>query len=327
MVSDVFTSLLSITKGLHRDKRTERDYRELNEKIKFSSQYKDAPLFSIEFAERALGEKRKYFKKIINIETNNKFNHLIESFPDNAGKEECVFNYYRLYNEFEQYLINVGKYIESYDHNRKRIYSEDTFIIQYLKTNAIWLFIELQERFSTYGTEDVLTVEEMYRYYFSEEINDLEIKPSELGKTTIKPVVVENNFKAIKSDLPYRPSKENVLSYRDIVQHSKSLAIAEEMMVEAGIIDKDYNFISNTSKRNKSVLGTIYFLFLEKDYFNKIKSSPFKKIKSADVVRFLNNRYNTDARKQFKTFEADSSKRNELINAEYLLKNLPNKLR
>ena len=98
-------------------------------------------------------------------------------------------------------------------------------------------------------------------------------------------------------------------------------------MFEAGIIDKDYNFISNVSRSNKSILGIIYFLFIQKGYFNLIKTEPFKKIKSTDIIKFLNNRYNTDARKQFKNFENDSEKRNELINNEYLLQNLPNKIR
>lgn len=327
MTTDIFASLVSITKGLHKDKRTEREFRELNTKLQYSPQYKAAPVYTIEFAERAIGDKRKYFKKLIDIESNNKFNLLIESFPENATNEECVFNYYKLYNEFKQHLIVIKKYIDKYNHQKTNISNQDTFIIQYLKVNSIWLFLELQERYAKYGDEDVFSIEEMYQYFFDEKVDELEIKPSELGKPKNEPLQTKPTFKAIESDLPHRQTKEKVIAYNQIVQHSKSLARAEEMMFEADIIDKDYNFISNTKRKNKSVLGILYFLFIEKDYFNKVRTDPFKRIKSTDVVRFLNHRYNTDARKQFKTFENNDAERNALISAEYILKNIPNKIR
>lgn len=327
MITDIFASLISITKGLHRDNRTERDFKELNNRLKTDIQYKAAPLFTIEFPEKPFGAKRKYFKSLIDIEATSKFNKLIEEFADTLIEAICVFNYQVFYSQYRQFLIDVKKYIDNHNFQRESLKEENTYIIQYLKANMIWLYMELQERFSNYGSEDEMTIEEIYQYYFEETLNELEIKPSEIGKITIPEKIKENPFKPIESDLPHRPTKDKVLNYRDIVQHSKSLARAEEMMFEAGLIDTDYNFISNTAKSNKSVLGIIYFLFIEKDYFNKIKNDPFKRIKSTDIVRFLNNRYNTDARKQFKNFEANPTKRNELINDEYLLKNLPNKIR
>jgi hypothetical protein len=327
MIKDIFASLISITKGLHRDKRTDREFRDLvcNQNVKM--QYKEAPLFMIEFPERALGDKRKYYKNLIDQEANKKFNEIISSFPASATEPEHIFNYKRLFNQHHSNLERVKSYIDKYEHSRESIRNEDTFIIQYLKANMIWLYLELQERFGKYGDEDILTTEEIYQYHFNEVLDELEIKPSEIGKTAIKERTVEPAFNAIESDLPHRHPKDKVLAYKDIVQHSKSLARAEEMMFEADIIDKDYNFIPNTKHKNKSVLGVLYFLFIEKDYFNKITTDPFKRIKSTDIVRFLNHRYNTDARKQFKTFENNDAERNDLISAEYILKNLPNKIR
>ena len=63
MIKDIFTSLLSITKGIHKDSTTERAYTELNKKLKINASYKTTPLFSINFTERDLGSKRKYYKK------------------------------------------------------------------------------------------------------------------------------------------------------------------------------------------------------------------------------------------------------------------------
>ena len=327
MINDIYASLISITEGIHKDKRNERDYKDLNNKLKNSIAYKTPPLFTISFAEKDFGAKRKYYKKLIDNETCNKFNDLIDSFPENAIEHEHIFNYQKIFDQYKHHLRNVDNYIKKYNFHRKNIQEENTFVIQYLKTNMIWLYLELQERFAEYGEEDRFTVEEIYKYYFNEIIKEIEIIPNTKTEAIISPKKEVPIFIPISNDLTHRPLKTNIMRYDIIVKESKSLSRAEQMMFEAGIIDKDYNFISNVSRSNKSILGIIYFLFIQKGYFNPIKTNPFKKIKSTDIVRFLNNRYNTDARKQFKNFENDSEKRNELINIEYILQNLPNKIR
>lgn len=327
MINDIYASLISITKGIHKDTRNERDYKELNNNFKNSVAYKTPPLFTISFTEKDFGAKRKYYKKLIDIETCNKFNKLIDSFPENAIEHEHIFNYQKIFEQYKHHLKNVDNYIKKYNFHRVNIQEENTFVIQYLKTNMIWLYLELQERFAEYGEEDRFTVEEIYKYYFNEIIKEIEIIPNTKTEAIISPKKEVPIFIPISNDLTHRPIKTNIMSYDIIVKESKSLSRAEQMMFEAGIIDKDYNFISNVSRSNKSILGIIYFLFIQKGYFNPIKTEPFKKIKSTDIIKFLNNRYNTDARKQFKNFENDSEKRNELINIEYILQNLPNKIR
>lgn len=175
MIKDIFTSLLSITKGIHKDSNTEREYKELNNKLKINSSYKTTPLFSINFTVRDLGPKRKYYKKLIDNEASKKFNKLIDSFPENAIEYEHTFNYQVIFNEFKQYLIEVDEYIGKYNYDRKSIQEENTYVIQYLKTNMIWLFLELQERFAKYGDEDYLSVEEVYKFYFNEVLNEYEV--------------------------------------------------------------------------------------------------------------------------------------------------------
>ncbi|CAM1365411.1 protein of unknown function [Tenacibaculum soleae] len=327
MINDIYASLISITEGIHKDKRNERDYKDLNNNIKNSAAYKTPPLFTISFAEKDFGAKRKYYKKLIDNETCNKFNELIDSFPENAIEHEHIFNYQKIFDQYKHHLRNVDNYIKKYNFHRDSIQEENTFVIQYLKTNMIWLYLELQERFAEYGEEDRFTVEEINKYYFNEIIKEIEIIPNTKTEAIISPKKEVPIFIPISNDLTHRPLKTNIMCYDIIVKESKSLSRAEQMMFEAGIIDKDYNFISNVSRSNKSILGIIYFLFIQKGYFNPIKTEPFKKIKSTDIIKFLNNRYNTDARKQFKNFENDSEKRNELINIEYILQNLPNKIR
>ena len=327
MIKDIFTSLLSITKGIHKDSTSERAYTELNKKLKINTSYKTTPLFSINFTERDLGSKRKYYKKLIDIEASKKFNKLIDSFPENATEHEHTFNYQIIFNEFKQYLIEVDEYIEKYNYDRTTIQEENTYVIQYLKTNIILLYLELQERFAEFGEEDIFTIEEIYKFYFNEVLDEIEIIPYSKKEPVIVTKEDTTPFRPISNDLPQRPIKKNILKYNNIVKDSKSFSRAEQIMFEADIIDKDYNFVYNAAKKNKSILGILYFLFIQKGYFNSIRTTPFKKIKNTDIVKFLNNRYNTDARKQFKIFENDAEKRNELISNEYFLQNLPNKIR
>lgn len=327
MINDIYASLISITEGIHKDTRNERDYKELSNNFKNGIAYKTPPLFTISFVEKDFGAKRKYYKKLIDNETCNKFNELIDSFPENTIEHENIFNYQKIFNQYTQYLQNVDNYSKKYNFHRENIQEENTFVIQYLKTNMIWLYLELQERFAEYGDEDILTIEEIYKYYFNEVLDEIEIIPYSKKEPVIETKEETIPFRPISNDLPQRPIKKNILKYYDIVKDSKSFNRAEQIMFEADIIDKDYNFVYNAAKKNKSILGILYFLFIKKGYFNSVKIVPYKKIKNTDIVKFLNNRYNTDARKQFKIFENDAVKRNELINNEYFFQNLPNKIR
>ena len=178
MTTYTFASLTSITKGLHKDKRTEREFKELNNKFKSDFHYSSTAFYTIEFSEKPFGSKRKYYKTLIDLEATRKFNKLIEEFPDNAIEEENIFNYQLLYNQYKQYLIAIKNYIEKYNYKRDTLTEENTFIIQYLKTNIIWLFLELQERYAKYGNEDEMTIKEVYKYYFNESLNEYDIQKS-----------------------------------------------------------------------------------------------------------------------------------------------------
>lgn len=175
MITDIFASLISITKGLHRDNRTERDFKELENKLKTDIQYKAAPIFTIEFPEKPFGAKRKYFKSLIDVEATSKYNKLIEEFKDADIEEISIFNYQVFFSKYKQFLIDVKNYIDKYNYNRDTLKNEDTYVIQYLKVNMIWLYMELQERFSKYGNEDIFTVQEVYSHYFDEHLDDYDV--------------------------------------------------------------------------------------------------------------------------------------------------------
>ncbi|RXP54560.1 hypothetical protein EC396_09265 [Lutibacter sp. HS1-25] len=185
MIQHIFSSLISITKGLHKDLRTEQEYRSLNLNNKQNLQYKAKPNFEIVF-KRALGEKNKYYKNLIDIAANEKFNVLIKDFPNNAVPEENTFVYNSIYAEYHQNLININNYIDKHSFTKNNITNDNTFVIQYLKVNMIWLYTELQDRFAKFGNEEILSTEEIYKHYFNEDITELEIIPAKKLETTIQ---------------------------------------------------------------------------------------------------------------------------------------------
>jgi hypothetical protein len=196
MIKDIYASLISITKGIHKDTKSERDYKELNNNFKNNIAYKTSPLFTLNFFERDLGAKRKYFKKLIENETSIKFNKLIDSFPDNAIESEHIFNYQINFNRLQQNLKAVNKYIEKYNYNRETIQEENTFVIQYLKTNMIWLYLELQERYAKFGNVDSMSIEEIHKYYFNEVLSEYDIVKNNVKVSSN--VELNSNIKATK---------------------------------------------------------------------------------------------------------------------------------
>lgn len=267
MTNSIYTSLISITKGLHRDNRNERDFRYLNSKINenSNSSHKVNPLYIINFPVRAIGDKRKYFKTIIDKETINKFNYLIEQFPDNAIIQENQFSYAQLYADYRKNLISINSYIKNHGHIRDNLNNENTYVIQYLKTNMIWLFLELQERYSEFGNEDILSIEEVYNYYFNEYLDIYDIKrnlspsidPLKKNKLSIKKVPT----KKVSFGYKYRDAKE-LLNVITLLQLKIDLLDESRTSVE--------DFVNLLIAKNYTTTKYKIYLFCETTQFRYI---------------------------------------------------------
>lgn len=240
MITDIFASLISITKGLHRDNRTERDFKELNNKLKTDIQYKAAPLFTIEFPEKPFGAKRKYFKSLIDVEATSKYNKLIEEFTDTNIEAICVFNYQVFYSQYRQFLIDVKKYIDNHNFRRESLKEENTYIIQYLKANMIWLYMELQERFSNYGSEDEMTIEEIHSHYFEEDLQVYDVI-----KVTSK--TKEQKFDSInakKTSIKRKPTKKVSFGYKHKDKEKLKTAL-KALVLKVDLLDENRTSIDD----------------------------------------------------------------------------------
>src|SRR5690554_3582421 len=111
MSSNIFSSLVSITKGIHRDNRTENEYTLLLSHIYVESPAPNAA-FKIKF-KRPLNSKKEYYSRIISNETEKIIKSFLQEFPADAILEENKFSYGTLNNRFQKYLQDIAIYIKN----------------------------------------------------------------------------------------------------------------------------------------------------------------------------------------------------------------------
>jgi uncharacterized membrane protein len=111
------------------------------------------------------------------------------------------------------------------------------------------------------------------------------------------------------------------LSYETIIKNPQYFAQFEEQLFANDFISKDYNFQKGKVKIND--FACIYIALIKKGYFNKKDFTTKKEIKLLDVRKFLDNRYNSNFDKQFRTFLKLSKEVAEFISNHYWIDNLP----
>src|ERR1035437_955511 len=87
-----------------------------------------------------------------------------------------------LKKKLKTFLKDVGKLIKANDYKLKYInpyksgfvvdtdHKADTYIIQLLKTAVIKVYLEIQEKFKSYLSDDYMEIEVLYLHYLSEPI-------------------------------------------------------------------------------------------------------------------------------------------------------------
>jgi hypothetical protein len=142
MKGSIFSSLVSITNGLHRDNRQEKDFKFLLSDFKLNQKANNA-VFKVTF-KKPLNAKKEYYQKLIFNETENAVASFAKEFPKNATTPENKYSYTILLNKFDKYLNDISTYI-----NKRGVTADlnndDNYIINYLKASVIRLYSELQE--------------------------------------------------------------------------------------------------------------------------------------------------------------------------------------
>ncbi|WP_458627114.1 DUF6617 family protein [Winogradskyella sp. PC D3.3] len=141
MKGNVFSKLVSITNGLHRDNRSEREFDVVNSELKELPKV-TSTFFKVNF-KRPLNSKKGYYYKLISNEVKAELSGFKNHFPKDATNPENKYNFTVLYNKFDKYLKDIASYIKKRGITTN-LSSDNDYIINYLKTSAIHLYAELQ---------------------------------------------------------------------------------------------------------------------------------------------------------------------------------------
>ncbi len=190
MKGNVFASLVSITNGLHRDDRSEREFNFLNSELKETPKADNA-VFKVNF-KRPLSSKKEYYFKLISNDTETELAALKFQFPKDATEPENKYNFTVQFNKFNKYLKDIATYIKKQSISND-LGNDTDYIINYLKVSAIRLYIELQEQYGQFSESDLFSIQEIAEKYFSDTDFDasifikLETDKKEIIKKPSKP--------------------------------------------------------------------------------------------------------------------------------------------
>lgn len=165
MNNNILSSLVTISKGLHRDNRPEREYQILLSNLKLNPIAENG-VFKLNF-KRPLNSKKQYYQKLIFNQTETEILSFVTDFPQNATIHENKYTYTVLSNKFDKYLNDISSYF------RKRaitddINNDDNYIIHYLKVSTIRLYAELQEQYGQYSENELYTIRDIAEKYFND---------------------------------------------------------------------------------------------------------------------------------------------------------------
>ena len=190
MKGNVFASLVSITNGLHRDNRSEREFNFLDSELKELPKADNA-VFKVNF-KRPLNSKKEYYFKLISNDTETELAALKSEFPTDAGEPESKYRYTRQFNKYDKYLKDIAAYIKKQSISND-LGNDTDYIINYLKVAAIRLYIELQEQYGQFSETGLFSIQEIAEKYFSDTDFDtsvfvkLEVDKKEVVKKPSKP--------------------------------------------------------------------------------------------------------------------------------------------
>lgn len=165
MKGNVFASLVSITNGLHRDNRSEREFNFLNSELKELPKATNT-VFKVNF-KRPLNSKKEYYYKLITNDTETELAVLKSYFPKDATEPENKYNYTVQFNKFNKYLKDIASYIKKQSISND-LGNDADYTINYLKVSAIRLYAELQEQYGQFSDTALFSIQEIAEKYFND---------------------------------------------------------------------------------------------------------------------------------------------------------------
>ncbi|MCP9761478.1 DUF6617 family protein [Lacihabitans soyangensis] len=294
--------------------------------------------FELKFL-RHINDKTQFYVRLIQNQKLQVLDQLIPEIINEQNPQVSKFLFNSLLTkQLQTFIKDIGKVLKEknfdigYINPKKNTFDIDShhksnaFIIQYLKFTTIQIYLELQRLFQITPNEELIE-DDFYTTLLFEPIPDssflskiirLQVEQDhEVDAIVVKPPELPikqepSLFNPIKRDLAnIRLSKVNF----GIIKNEEQFALIETNLYEYRIIDIDYNFIKNKASSNSVLLAATIKVLIEKNYFRKGYAGFKGTVRDNDIREFLENRYNTDIKQQFRRFTEE--------NKELALRKLP----
>ncbi len=300
-----------------------------------SESYQFQPIYEVGFIKPLLPF-RKYYHRLIESESIRYLNFVIKSVneADNYNEKKYWVNT-TLNTKIKDKLNATAQIIIQKDYDidlltpskDKKITSstneDETYVMHFLKSNLVWLYLEIQEHFKDYLKEDYISEEELYEIYFREPAPSPSfIFPSTVQTLSQAKQIVEKpkeEFKVIRGDI--KLYSKGVLSYSDIIKNPSRFADFEEKLYKNGLLTINYKYLESHGTRQ--LMAAIYHQLIRKGYFNERKFNPNRPIAPIDIRKFLDNRYECNLDTQFRSWNNKLTDLLQIIEKHYWIDSLP----
>lgn len=275
--------------------------------------YAQQPLYELTFP-KALTPKRKYFFAVIENEARRYINAIHSLIKDASNeKEKKYWIHNTLTKKLKDKFVETENAIKANefiflainDRQQTAAHKDNAYILQLLKYALIRIYVEIQDSYRDYVTDEPMTEADILGTYFqTEEVPDqtfITNAPDYKLPKGSRPIDVkeEVKFQPIRAD--FRPAGKGVLKYTDIIANPDKFALFEAELFQQELINQQYEFAKKHGQ--VSELAAAYHVLIKKKYFNQFYFPGKKKVTDLHIRKFLNHRYNANIDKEFRNFK------------------------
>jgi len=279
--------------------------------------YVNQPKYEIAFV-KPLSSIRKYYCAIIEAESIRFLNDFHSEIKSALSDSEISYLIHHALNKkLSQLFKDIAKLIVerkystdqfdlgSNNFSKDKCIADESYILHLVKCHVVRLFVEIQDSYSEFLNEEIMSQEEVYYKYFNEQLpNPSLVMPSKKIETPIvkKKIKEKSSFEPIRRDI--QPIGYSLIDY-DMILDKDAFAKVECNLYDFGIIDIESCFIKNRKQSNNILLAAVYKILIENNYFRKNIIGKSKICTDIDLRKYLDARYSVDTSQQFRKIKKE----------------------
>ncbi len=312
---EMFNTLLFIDCPWLDKNPSENKFQQLLHKLP-KTELENQPIYELKFM-KPLSERRKYYFTIIKNEAIDYLNVFHKSVKDSVTEDEKKYQVHKSLakqlrkklKETDSIIESKGFYFENIVASQKRMqadskFKDDVYIMQLLKYQLVWLYLEIQNSYLPFLSQDALEETDLHELFFSEPqpAKSFLVKATELNlPKPVQSILIKEDarpFLVQKKDI--REPAKGILTYDQIIANPDKFAKVEKELFEQGLISDQYKF---QNKHNGiKEFAAVYQVLFKKNYFNKFYFPGKHKVTDLHVRHFLNHRYLAKIDREFRKF-------------------------